>query len=167
MKTKEFIKLIEGADFKVQDSGGYLYVSKVNHSGYTSGLCGRVSKKHEYCFDTNYILFAQLCTDIRGLITSALYAYSQTPIEEREPIEPIENTLDPIEVEPLVVPKEIGEFLDTLNLGLNSKYFNSIDLLRDYWNCFDLSDELWQFIFNNNKHLIDVVIGNRRYEVME
>ena len=87
MKTKEFIKLIEGADFTVEDAGDYLYVSKVHHSGYTSGLYGRVSKKHEYCFDTNYILFAQLCTDIRGLITSALYAYSQTPIEERESIE--------------------------------------------------------------------------------
>ena len=87
MKTKEFIKLIEDADFTIQDSDGYLYVSKVNHSGYTSGLYGRVSKKHEYCFDTNYILFAQLCTYIRGLITSALYAYSQTPIAERESIE--------------------------------------------------------------------------------
>lgn len=78
-----------------------------------------------------------------------------------------ENTLDTTEVEPLVVPKEIGEFLDTLGLGLNSKYFNSVDLLRDYWNCFDVSDELWQFIFDNKKHLIDVVIGNRRYEVTE
>ncbi len=87
MKTKEFIKLIEDADFTIQDSDGYLYVTKVNHSGYTSGLYGRVSKKHEYCFDTNYIPFAQLCTDIRGLITSALYAYSQTPIEERVSIE--------------------------------------------------------------------------------
>ena len=87
MKTKESIKLIKDADFTIQDSDGYLYVSKVNYSGYTSGLYGRVSKKHEYCFDTNYIPFAQLCTDIRSLITSALYAYSQTPIEERESIE--------------------------------------------------------------------------------
>ena len=95
MKTKEFIKLIEDADFTIEDNDGYLYVSKVNHSGYTSGLYGRVSKKHEYCFDTNFILFAQLCTDIRGLITSALYAYSQTPIEERESIElsPVERVI--------------------------------------------------------------------------
>ena len=87
MKTKEFIKLIEDVDFTVEDAGDYLYVSKVHHSGYTSGLYGKVSKEHEYCFDTNFILFAQLCTDIRSLITSALYAYSQTPIEERESIE--------------------------------------------------------------------------------
>lgn len=86
MKTKEFIKLIEDADFTVEDIDGYLYVNKVNNSGYTSGLYSRVSKKHEYCFDTNYILFAQLCTDIRANITSALYAYSQTPIAERESI---------------------------------------------------------------------------------
>ena len=65
MKTKEFIKLIEGADFTVEDSGDYLYVSKVNHSGYTSGLYGRVSKKHEYCFDTNYITFAKIFDCIR------------------------------------------------------------------------------------------------------
>lgn len=87
MKTKEFIKLIEDADFTIEDAGDYLYVSKVHHSGYNSGLYGKVSKEHQYCFDTNFILFAQLCSDIRGLITSALYAYSQTPIEEREAIE--------------------------------------------------------------------------------
>ena len=87
MKTKEFIKLVEDADFTIEDSGDYLYVSKVNHSGYTSGLYGRVSKKHEYCFDTNYIPFAKLCTDIRNHITSALFEYSKTPIEERESIE--------------------------------------------------------------------------------
>lgn len=87
MKTKEFIKIIEDANFTVEDAANYLYVSKVHHSEYTSGLYGKVSKKHEYCFDTNFILFAQLCSDLRGIITSALYAYSQTPIEERESIE--------------------------------------------------------------------------------
>ena len=86
MKTKEFIKLIEDADFTIEDTGDYLYVSKVNHSGYMNGLYGRVSKKHEYCFDTNYIHFAQLCTDIRNHIASALFEYSQTPIAERESI---------------------------------------------------------------------------------
>ena len=86
MKTKEFIKLIEDSDFTIEDSGDYLYVSKVNHSGYNVGLYGKVSKKHEYCFDTNFVLFAQLCTDIRNNITSALYEYSKTPIEERESI---------------------------------------------------------------------------------
>lgn len=87
MKTKEFIKLIEDAGFTIEDSGDYLYVSRVNHSGYNDGLYGKVSKKHEYCFDTNFILFAQLCSDIRNDITSALYEYSQTPIAERESIE--------------------------------------------------------------------------------
>lgn len=87
MKTKEFIKLIEEADFTIEDSGDYLYVSKVNHSGYNDGLYGKVSKKHEYCFDTNFVLFAQLCTDIRNHITSALFEYSKTPIAERESIE--------------------------------------------------------------------------------
>ena len=87
MKTKEFIKLIEDAGFTIEYNDDYLYVGKVNHSGYLSGLYGKVSKNHEYCFDTNFILFAQLRTDIRDLIVSALYAYSQTPIEERESIE--------------------------------------------------------------------------------
>ena len=86
MKTKEFIKLIEDAGFTIDDNDDYLYVSKVNDSGHLSGLYGRVSKNHEFCFDTNFILFAQLCTDIRGLITYALYVYSQTPIAERESI---------------------------------------------------------------------------------
>lgn len=87
MKTKEFIKLIEDADGIVEDSGDYLYVSKINHSGYMNGYYGKVSKKHEYCFDTNFVLFAQLCTDIRNHITSALFEYSKTPIAERESIE--------------------------------------------------------------------------------
>lgn len=86
MKTKEFIKLIEDADGIVEDNDGYLYISKVNHSGYKDGYYGKVSKKHEYCFDTNFVLFAQLCTDIRNHITSAIFEYSQTPIEERESI---------------------------------------------------------------------------------
>lgn len=107
MKTKEFIKLIEGADFTVEDTDDYLYVSKVHHSGYTSGLYGRVSKKHEYCFDTNYILFAQLCTDIRNHITSALFEYSKTPIEERESIE-----LSPAEPSKPVIPQIVAEQLE-------------------------------------------------------
>ena len=87
MKTKEFIKLIEDADFTVEDTDGYLYISEVHHSGYTTRYCGRVSKKHEYCFDTNYTLFTQLGSDTRNHITSALFEYSKTPIAERESIE--------------------------------------------------------------------------------
>ena len=111
MKTKEFIKLIEDVDFTIEDNDGYLYVSKVNQSGYTNGLYGRVSKKHEYCFDTNYILFAQLCTDIRGLITTVLYAYSQTPIAERESIElsPAVLSEEWIEDNTFVVTDEDGD----------------------------------------------------------
>lgn len=87
MKTKEFIKIMEDADFTIEESGDYLYVRNGRNSGSTYGSYGKVSKKHEYCFDTDFILFTQLGSDIRGIVTSALYAYSQTPIEERESIE--------------------------------------------------------------------------------
>ena len=87
MKTKEFIKLIEDVDGIIEDSDGYLYISKLNHSEYTTRYYGRVSKKHEYCFDTNYTLFTQLGSDTRNHITSALFEYSKTPIAERESIE--------------------------------------------------------------------------------
>ena len=135
MKTKEFIKLIEDVDGIIEDSDGYLYVGKVNHSGYTSGYYGRVSKKHEYCFDTNYTLFTQLCTDMRGLITSALYEYSQTPIEERESIElsPAERViLESLSHGYTSIRLDEGDVLTLEDSIVSKRYFDMFGELFDW-----------------------------------
>ena len=135
MKTKEFIKLIEDADFTIEDNDGYLYVSKVNDSGHLTGLYGRVSKKHEYCFDTNYILFAQLCTDIRNHITSALFEYSKTPIEERESIElsPAERViLESLSYEYTSIGRDSGGDLSIGDSFVSKSYFDMFGELFDW-----------------------------------
>ena len=135
MKTKEFIKLIEDADGIVEDNDGYLYISKVNHLGYKDGYYGKVSKKHEYCFDTNFVLFAQLCIDIRNHITSAIFEYSQTPIEERESIElsPAERViLDNLSHEYTSIRLDEGSVLTLEDSIVSKRYFDMFGELFDW-----------------------------------
>ena len=62
---------------------------------------------------------------------------------------------------PLVVPKGLGEWLDNESLGNEGGLFSIIGRLEDMWPGCNFEE----FITDNKKQLIEVILGNRGYEV--
>ena len=62
---------------------------------------------------------------------------------------------------PLVVPKGLGMWLSDQCLGEEGSFFSIIGELEDMWVESDFED----FITENKKELIEVILGNRGYEV--
>ena len=67
-------------------------------------------------------------------------------------------------LETLVVPEELGIWLKGMILGESCRYFTMIDELHKYWNTV-IDSPTGSFITKNKKELIEVIIGNREYEV--
>lgn len=68
------------------------------------------------------------------------------------------------ELETLVVPEELGEWLKGMILGESCRYFTMIDELFHYWDAI-IDSPTGGFITNNKKELIEVIIGSRGYRV--
>ena len=69
-------------------------------------------------------------------------------------------------LETLTVPTDLGEWLQSRGIGESGVYFSTIDALFHYWDtvsCSPTSD----FISKNKKELIEIILGNREYEVEE
>lgn len=66
----------------------------------------------------------------------------------------------------LVVPKELGAWLEDIGTGNQSSYFNTIDALFHYWNTL-ICSPLGDFIAKNKKELIEVILGSREYKIEE
>lgn len=62
---------------------------------------------------------------------------------------------------PLVVPKGLGEWLAEQNLGNEKNLFGIIGGLEDMW----VRGDFEEFIGNNKKKLIEVILGARPYEL--
>lgn len=62
---------------------------------------------------------------------------------------------------PLVVPKGLGMWLSDQCLGAEGSFFSIIGELEDMWVESDFED----FITENKKELIEVILGSRGYEV--
>lgn len=83
-------------------------------------------------------------------------------------VEHIINQLDePTEAEPLVVPRSLGELLVSIPLGEKTMLIPMIEDLRKFWSeTFERDrQDLYYFIADNTKQLIEVILGNRGYEV--
>ena len=66
----------------------------------------------------------------------------------------------------LLVPERLGVWLESMELGNPKGYFTMIDSLFNYWN--NVTDSsLDNFIDDNKKELIEVIIGSREYKVGE
>lgn len=89
-----------------------------------------------------------------------LYNFSIRTGFERA-IEMVEELLEPTEAKSLVVPKELGEWLGCQKLGNEGSFFSIIAELEDMW----LGCGFEEFITDNKKQLIEVILGNRGYEV--
>lgn len=99
--------------------------------------------------------------ELRSKINPATISYSNDAYRVAIlVVSQIENP-KPEALKPLVVPKELAEWLAEQRLGEEGSLFSIIAELEDMWarNGFD------NFISDNKKELIEVVIGTRPYEV--
>ena len=69
-------------------------------------------------------------------------------------------------LETLVVPEELGTWLDNRELGDRNCYFTVINELDKYWQIAS-GPPLSIFIAENKKELIEVILGSREYKVEE
>ena len=75
---------------------------------------------------------------------------------------PLIDQLDePEKIEPLVVPKYLGEWLAKQSLGNEKNLFGIIGGLEDMW----VRGDFEEFIDTNKKELIEVILGTKPYEV--
>ena len=67
-------------------------------------------------------------------------------------------------LETLVVPTDLGEWLQSRGIGESLTYFSTIDALYNYWESV-ISSPTSSFINDNKKELIEVILGTREYRV--
>lgn len=67
-------------------------------------------------------------------------------------------------LETLTVPVDLGEWLQSREIGDSGTYFSTIDSLFHYWD-FAPDTTVFNFISQNKKELIEVILGSRGYRV--
>ncbi|WP_373742921.1 DUF1642 domain-containing protein [Jeotgalibaca porci] len=88
-------------------------------------------------------------------------SYIDTAVSVMQVYDLIDQLDEPTKVEPLVVPKELGEWLAERHLGCQGSLFSIIGDLEDMW----VGSHFEDFITDNKKSLIEVILGAREYEV--
>lgn len=68
------------------------------------------------------------------------------------------------ELETLVVPKELGKWLQSMPIRESGAYFSTIGAMYRYWETVSGSPTS-DFIVQNKKELIEVIIGSRGYRI--
>ena len=67
-------------------------------------------------------------------------------------------------LETLTVPTDLGEWLQSRSIGDSLVYFSTIDALYHYWESV-IGSPTGDFISQNKKELIEVIIGTREYRI--
>src|SRR5574344_1452924 len=68
------------------------------------------------------------------------------------------------ELETLVVPKELGKWLQSMAIRESGAYFSTIGAMYRYWETV-VGSPIGDFIVQNKKELIEVIIGSRGYRI--
>ena len=68
------------------------------------------------------------------------------------------------ELETLVVPKELGKWLQSMAIGESGAYFSTIGATYRYFET-AVGSPTGDFIVQNKKELIEVIIGSRGYRI--
>lgn len=68
------------------------------------------------------------------------------------------------ELETLVVPEELGKWLQSMAIGESGAYFSTIGAMYRYWETV-VGSPTGDFIVQNKKELIEVIIGSRGYRI--
>ena len=79
MKTKEFIRKVEGLGFYAEERGDEVYLYR-----YNSNCLAKISKKFQYTINTFYREFMDLNEENRSLLFDLTDEYISTPTNERE-----------------------------------------------------------------------------------
>ncbi|WP_373757841.1 DUF1642 domain-containing protein [Jeotgalibaca porci] len=104
----------------------------------------------------------ELLESIENMGSEVSENYPHDQVVDRElVIKLVEGLDEPEKVKSLVVPKELGEWLACQKLGNEGSFFSIIIELEDMW----LGSGFEEFITDNKKQLIEVILGNRGYEV--
>ena len=69
-------------------------------------------------------------------------------------------------LETLVVPRDLGEWLQSREICEPLVYFSIIGSLFNYWDT-TLDPSVFDFISRNKKELIEVILGTRGYRIEE
>ena len=67
-------------------------------------------------------------------------------------------------LETLVVPVELGKWLQSRGMGKPGVYFSTIDALYHHWESV-IGSPTGSFITDNKKELIEVILGTRGYRI--
>ena len=67
-------------------------------------------------------------------------------------------------LETLTVPTDLGEWLQSRGIGESLTYFSTIDALYHHWESV-IGSPTGDFISQNKKELIEVIIGTREYRI--
>ena len=67
-------------------------------------------------------------------------------------------------LETLTVPTDLGEWLQSREMGKPGVYFSTIDALYHYWDTAP-DTSVFDFISRNKKELIEVILGSRGYRI--
>lgn len=67
-------------------------------------------------------------------------------------------------LETLTVPTDLGEWLQSREMGESGTFFSTIDALFHYWDTAPDS-QVFDFISKNKKELIEVILGSRGYRI--
>ena len=98
---------------------------------------------------------------IRGACTSGSSFQSGVSTGLEIAITEVEKLNEPTKAEPLVVPKGLGMWLSDQCLGEEGSFFSIIGELEDMW----VESNFEDFITDNKRELIEVILGTREYEV--
>lgn len=80
MKTKEFIKRVEGLAFEVENGKEYYYIKDIDGE-----LIASINKLITFQICTNFNAWDELCDDlIKKQLFDIISKYTSTPIEDRE-----------------------------------------------------------------------------------
>ena len=64
---------------------------------------------------------------------------------------------------PLVVPNDLGKWFSEQSLGAEGSFFTNIKKLNDIW----VESNFEDFITDNKRELIEVILATRKYEVQK
>lgn len=79
MKTKEFIKRVEGLEFEVENGKEYYYIKDIDGE-----LIASINKLITFQICTNFNAWDELCDDLKKQLFDIISKYTKTPVDERE-----------------------------------------------------------------------------------
>lgn len=79
MKTKEFIKRVEGLEFEAENGKEYYFIKDID-----GDVIASINKLITFQICTDFNAWDELCDDLKKKLFDIISKYTSTPIDERE-----------------------------------------------------------------------------------